>query len=345
MAALAAAVLLLAYIPLATAGSKCHAIAFSGGGDKGSFEAGVVQGLVARLPPAERRWNVMTGISAGSIMASAGALFPLGDEVAMADFMVDSTVSFTKQGVYRDWFPGGILQGALFENGLFNTDPFYRTLKQKLSTRPLGGRNFTIGATEDATGDIVLFDESMVAGDPARWATYVRASSALPGLFQSVKVDGRILSDGGCVLGADVFTAVARCRQMVKSDEDIVLDVVTCDSRNLKQWDVRADDKTLPLWIRGMEEQRYNKQMADILDACLAYPNINFRYYVEPPPSELPSNGFNFNKTQMLEMVEIGRRQAASVVPGGACIVAQQHRASRRWPWNRTAATAPTIMV
>jgi len=246
-----------------------------------------------------------------------------------ANFMVDAITSFTKDSVYKNWFPGGVFEG-LFKSGLYDTSPFFDSLKKKLSSRPMGNRNFTITATEDTTGDIVLFNESMVQNDSARLSTYVRASSAIPGLFESVKVDGHVLSDGGAVMGVDIFSAVDRCRQLVESDSDIVVDIVTCDSQMLKQWD-QSDDKTVPLLLRGLTEQNYNKQMADILDACQAYPEVNWRYYIEPPASGLPSNGINFDKTQMLQMVAIGKAQAANATIGAACSRADARRNSHRW--------------
>lgn len=319
-----------------TDAAKCYALAFSGGGDKGSFEAGVVKGLVDRLPAPERQWDIMTGISAGSILASAGALFHQGDEVAMADFMINSTTSFTRDGVFKQWAPLGVLTG-LSKTGLVDTRPFYFSLLKKLFGRRRGHRKFSIGATDDTTGSLVRFSEDNLKGldeisAVARWASYVRASAAIPGLFQSVEVDGLVLSDGGARIGVDVFSAINKCRELADSDADIVVDIITCDERAPRPWNQTIDDRALELLLRGWSLRSYNAQMQDILDACLAYPDVNFRYYVEPPVAGLPSNGLNFNKTEMEEMVRIGQKQAAIAQPGAACLAAQRHRHSKKFP-------------
>lgn len=51
----------------------CLALALSGGGDKGAYEAGVISGLVNS--GTDVKWDVVTGISAGSIIAAASGLY------------------------------------------------------------------------------------------------------------------------------------------------------------------------------------------------------------------------------------------------------------------------------
>ncbi len=50
-----------------TADGKCRALALSGGGTNGAWEAGVVWGLTHYGAPEDFYWEVHTGISAGSI--------------------------------------------------------------------------------------------------------------------------------------------------------------------------------------------------------------------------------------------------------------------------------------
>ena len=50
----------------------------SGGGSNGAWEAGVVWGLVHYGNSEEFQYDVVSGISAGSINAAAMAGFPLG---------------------------------------------------------------------------------------------------------------------------------------------------------------------------------------------------------------------------------------------------------------------------
>lgn len=63
---------------------KCRALALSGGANYGSWEAGVVWGLVHYGEPADYAWDVITGVSAGAINVSLTAGFETGDEVSMS---------------------------------------------------------------------------------------------------------------------------------------------------------------------------------------------------------------------------------------------------------------------
>lgn len=55
-------------------------LSLEGGGDKGSYEAGVLKAFVESLPPNEVIYDVVTGVSVGAINAMAIALHPKGEE-------------------------------------------------------------------------------------------------------------------------------------------------------------------------------------------------------------------------------------------------------------------------
>lgn len=62
----------------------------SGGANKGAYEAGVLHGLAHNLPIEEVAWDVVTGVSAGAINSAGISLFPVGKEVEMSEFLVDT---------------------------------------------------------------------------------------------------------------------------------------------------------------------------------------------------------------------------------------------------------------
>ena len=59
----------------------CRALALSGGGNNGAWETGVLWGLMHYGNPKDFEWDVVSGVSAGSINSSAIALWPKGTEV------------------------------------------------------------------------------------------------------------------------------------------------------------------------------------------------------------------------------------------------------------------------
>ena len=58
---------------------KCRALALSGGGTNGAWEAGVIWGLQNYGNPEDYAWNVVTGVSAGSMGAAGMAAFGLDE--------------------------------------------------------------------------------------------------------------------------------------------------------------------------------------------------------------------------------------------------------------------------
>ncbi len=62
----------------------CRALVLSGGGNNGAWEVGVFSGMLANGDPADFEFDVVTGVSAGSINAGGFAGWEIGNEVAAA---------------------------------------------------------------------------------------------------------------------------------------------------------------------------------------------------------------------------------------------------------------------
>ena len=63
---------------------SCKALALSGGGAKGAFEAGALYGLIMNDEDKSKyAYDVVTGVSAGAINTGAISIFKPGDEVNM----------------------------------------------------------------------------------------------------------------------------------------------------------------------------------------------------------------------------------------------------------------------
>ena len=75
---------MVAQTTLAWPYSKCKALALSGGGSKGAYEAGVIYGLMHEGDPADYDWDVITGVSVGAINTAAIAMWDKADGLAMS---------------------------------------------------------------------------------------------------------------------------------------------------------------------------------------------------------------------------------------------------------------------
>lgn len=310
-------------------------MALSGGGAKGAYEAGVLKGLIDRTNASEHQWQLFTGISAGSILSAGAALFDVGSEEAMADFLMENILKFTNHNstdgnVYVDW-SNPMMQ--LTESGFENTNPLFETLKTLYSSRPLGNRKFSVGAVRDADGELIVFDETNVINEdgsfnPAAMATFVRASAAIPGVFESVKIDGIVYNDGGVVMGTNIYSAVNRCKAAGYAENDIVIDTITCNSARLSTWNETLHNHAGEIKARAAEIQSFALGMADIFDACRAYPEVNWRYYVQAP-TDLPGSAASFDEASMNAMLAIGLRDAANASVDIHCSQAEHFRKSR----------------
>lgn len=171
-------------------------LALGGGAARGFAHIGVIQVLEeAGIHP-----SLVVGTSAGSLVAALYANGKSGAELQrIAETMEEAT--------FADWtlpiFSRGMLRGAALA----------RYVSAQVDGRPIESMALPLGivATDLNSGLGVLFRR----GDTA---TAVRASSAVPALFQPVKISGREYVDGGLVspvpvryahqMGADLIVAV-----------------------------------------------------------------------------------------------------------------------------------------
>lgn len=59
---------------------KCRVLALKGGGVHGAYEAGVIKALTDELPASDVHWDVVSGVSIGSFVASVLSSHEFGAE-------------------------------------------------------------------------------------------------------------------------------------------------------------------------------------------------------------------------------------------------------------------------
>ena len=101
----------------------CRVLVLSGGGSNGAWEAGVMWGLVNYGNPADFEWDVVSGVSAGSINALAMSGYPVGQEAEMAQWLSDEWKNLKTEDVWVDWPWGGKTKGLTLEPGIVDNSP------------------------------------------------------------------------------------------------------------------------------------------------------------------------------------------------------------------------------
>ena len=177
-------------------------IALGAGSARGWSHIGVLQALDA----AGIRPDIICGTSIGALV---GAVYA-DDRLADLERWVTDLTWMKVMGFFDVGFGGGLLKGARLFGRLREN-----FLSKNIAELP---RQFAAVATDLRSGDEIWLRDGSVAD-------VVRASIALPGLFEPWEHDGRILVDGGLVnpvpvslcraLGADFVIAVDLSSQLV----------------------------------------------------------------------------------------------------------------------------------
>lgn len=169
-------------------------LALGGGAARGFAHIGVIKALEAQgIVP-----DLIVGSSAGSVV---GALYASG----MNGFEMQKLALELQEDMVTDWtLPNrGVLKGEALQD-LINQK--VKNLSIQKMPKPLG-----VVATDLQSGEMILFRVGNTG-------VAVRASSALPGVFQPVEINGRDYVDGGLTspvpaqsartMGADFVIAV-----------------------------------------------------------------------------------------------------------------------------------------
>lgn len=171
-------------------------LALGGGAARGFAHVGVIQ----VLEEAGIRPDLVVGTSAGSLVA---ALYASGKTGAQLQHVADTM----EEPLLADWTL------PLFSRGMLRGEALGRYVNAQVAGRSIEAMPLPLGivATDLGNGEGVLFRR----GDTG---TAVRASSAVPSVFQPVAIGGRDYMDGGLVapvpvryarqMGADVVIAV-----------------------------------------------------------------------------------------------------------------------------------------
>jgi NTE family protein len=169
-------------------------LALGGGAARGFAHIGVIQ----VLEEAGIRPDLVVGTSAGSLVAALYAAGRSGQELARVAFAMD-------ESAITDWsFPG---------RGMIRGEALARYVREQTGNRTIEQLPLSLGivATDLDSGSGMLFQRGDVG-------VAVRASSAVPAVFQPVKIGNREYVDGGLVspvpvrfarqMGAELVIAV-----------------------------------------------------------------------------------------------------------------------------------------
>ena len=254
-------------------------LALGGGAARGFAHVGVIQ----VLEEAGIRPSLVSGTSAGSLVAAFYASGKTGKQLQnLAETMEEAT--------FADWTL------PLFNRGMLRGDALARYVNGQVGARLIEDMALPLGivATDLNSGQSMLFQR----GDTG---TAVRASSAVPAVFQPVRIAGREYVDGGLVSPVPVRAARQMGAELV-----IAVDISSAPEGNLSGGTLDVLLQTFA--IMGKSINYFELKEADIV--------------VKPALSGVASSDFGSRK----KSIEAGRKAMLQLMPQLRAAIAAKTR-------------------
>ena len=254
-------------------------LALGGGAARGFAHVGVIQ----VLEEAGIRPSLVVGTSAGSLVAAIYASGKNGAQLQqIALTMEEATIT--------DWTL------PIFSNGMLRGDALARYVNAQVGLKVIETMPMPLGivATDLQSGHGMLFQR----GDTG---TAVRASSAVPAVFQPVKISGREYVDGGLVSPVPVRFARQMGAELV-----IGVDISSAPEGNIASGVLQILLQTFA--IMGKSINDFELKEADIV--------------VRPPLNGVGSSDFGARRRS----IEAGRQAMLQMLPQLKAAIAAKSR-------------------
>jgi len=274
----------------------CNILSLSGGGAHGAFQAGVLK----KLHQQGKKWDIITGISVGSINGIGLSLFTAPEQEKGIELLETIWTNITTSDVYRwNWNPIG-------DQSLLDNSPLNKTLIDVIKL--YGGRasrRVLIGSVNLNTGLLRLFDQSEFSY-ASRTAQIVMASSAIPVVFPPAYLDGNYYVDGGTFSNELIRPAIKDCLSKGYYKSDINIDVIICSPpiQNITNKEIQSD------YIFGLISRAY-----DILANAISNHELytvcgvdqeSYPLRIYKPYLPYPGGLLDFDHSNLVKMFDVG---------------------------------------
>ena len=242
------------------------ALVLGGGAARGFAHIGVIKALEAQgIVP-----SMVVGTSAGSVV---GALYASG----MSGFDLQKQALQMEEDMVADW--------TLPNRGVFKGEALQNFINQKVKNQPIQKMPKPLGvvATDLQSGEMMLFRSGNTG-------MAVRASSAVPGVFQPVEISGRDYVDGGLT-----SPVPAQSARSMGADFVIAVDISNVSRQNKLTGTLDVLLQTFA--IMGHAISRHELEDADVV--------------IRPKTAEVNSTDFEGRHLAILE----GEKAAAAIMP------------------------------
>lgn len=246
-----------------------RALVLSGGGSKGSYQAGALKYILGELAVA---YDVFCGVSVGAINCAFLSMFPAGQEQQSGLKLFELWGGLENSKIYQSWKPFGSLH-ALWKNSFYDSSPLQHLIRKhiKLETIRNNDRRVNVGTVSLTSGKYTIFDQTS-----DHFIDAVIASASFPTAFQPINFLGQLWSDGGIKevspikkaveLGADVIDVIVtsphtRIRKFLENPTtiDIMKRSIDLSTDKILANDIERVEMYNKLAQAGLTEKKYVK--------------------------------------------------------------------------------------
>lgn len=298
----------------------------SGGGSNGAWEIGVLYGFAHQGNPEDFYYDVVTGISAGSINTAALAPWAPEDFVAATEFISETWNGLTNADIwnYQPDIPPVEGEGPKYELGLrgfleypgaVSDSPALKTISDILAEFPEGyKRDIRVTAANANTGEYHQFTNANTPySDLPRAAM---SSASIPGIFPPMVWQDTVYMDGGTIWNLNVDGAIQACMDKGYAQNEIVIDMLSCYYR-VVDTEPAVSKSALQNFLESRAVGKFYSSSRDITSMMAAYPNVNYRYFIMNSDTALGLDEINFNASATWHLQVTGQADAAAAMAAG----------------------------
>ena len=274
---------------------QCRILVLSGGGAHGAYQAGVIK----RLDEQGHKWDIITGISVGSLNGVFISGFSLKNQSLATELLKSFWFDISDHDVYtKNWNP-------IWSRSVYDNSPLNLTLHKVLNRINGIERNVLVGSTRVNDGKLIVFNRTdMVLMNDI--VDILMASTSIPVYFPPKEFKGSFYMDGGLFTNELIYPAVRTCRK--QGLNDIVIDVIRCSTplRNISSNTI-AKDNIFKLAYRTYEIAGNTLFHHELYSACDTKKLVRiYPMYVYQPHSDFPGGLLNFNHDKVKFAYEMG---------------------------------------
>lgn len=272
------------------------ALCLSGGGSHGCVAIGFLKYLINDL---NRQYDILTGISVGSLSAAFLSQYPKEQEKEALSNLIDIWMKIGTNDIRKQW-TFSYVQG-FFKCSMFDSSPLKNLIHNNLDINKSrsSGRKLFIGAVNMTSGLYEVFTEK----DDIE--TAILCSSSYPCALEPVKFNNQIYSDGGLSHVMDIKSAI-----LAGATE---IDILMCspehstakyENKNLYEFGTRAVDIMTDSLINSDLKllELYNQ----LALSGTRHDKKYIKYNLIRPKETINFSPLSFDHNDILQMIELG---------------------------------------